>query len=154
MNLETLPGWARELLEAARVGHLGLLDDAARPRVLPVVFTAFEGALWSAVDQKPKRVPGEELARVRWLHERPEASLCVDRYDDDWSRLAWVQVLGTVEVLDADAGAGALGALADKYEQYRDERPAGPLLRLVPERAIYWRATGNPRRDHSLQPPG
>jgi len=117
-----------------------LFDDAGRPRVLPVVFEVFEDALWSAVDDKPKRVSGDELARVRWLRRRPEASLCVDLYDDDWSRVAWVQVLGKVELLDVAARAGALDALAAKYEHHRERRPAGPLLRLAPERAVHWRA--------------
>ena len=81
------------------MARLGLLDGDGRPRVLPVTFALAEGAAWSAVDYKPKQVPGGELARVRWLRERPDAALTVDRYDDDWSRLAWVQLLGTMSVL-------------------------------------------------------
>ena len=140
MTLEGLPEYARELLATARVAHLGLLDDELRPRVLPVTFAVHEGAVWSAVDAKPKRVAGEELARVRWLRGRPTASLLVDRYDEDWTRLAWVQLVGSVEVL-ADP-ATAADALASKYRQYRDTPPAGPWLRLVPERALHWRAAG------------
>jgi PPOX class probable F420-dependent enzyme len=137
MNLEGLPGWALEMLEEARVARLGLLDEGDRPRVLPVTFAAFEGALWSAVDHKPKR-PGEP-ARVRRLRRRPEATLLVDRYDDDWSRLAWVEVRGRVSV---EPLGPALDALAEKYPQYVDERPQGPLLRLSPERFACWRAAG------------
>jgi PPOX class probable F420-dependent enzyme len=138
--LERLPGYARELLETARVGHLGLLDADDRPRVLPVTFALAEEALWSAVDDKPKRAPGEELARVRWLRRRPDAALTVDLYDDDWSRLAWTQVLGRVEVLDPADGAAGLDALVTKHPQYRERVPAGPLLRLTPARALAWRA--------------
>ena len=138
MTLDELPGFARELLERERVGHLGLLDADERPRVLPVTFAVHEGALWSAVDHKPKRVQGRELARVRWLRRRPRAALCVDVYDDDWSELAWVQVLGEVEVLDATDPP--LEALAAKYSQYAERAPAGPLLRLEPARALHWRA--------------
>jgi PPOX class probable F420-dependent enzyme len=136
--LEHLPEYARELLASARVGHLGLLDADNRPRVLPVTFALAEGALWSAVDWKRKRT--QEPARVRWLRRRPEAALTVDVYDDDWSRLAWVQVLGRVEVLaTADAGAG-LDALAAKYQQYVARPPGGPVLRLEPDRALHWSA--------------
>jgi PPOX class probable F420-dependent enzyme len=137
MNLEGLPGWALEMLEEARVARLGLLDEGDRPRVLPVTFAAFEGALWSAVDHKPKR-PGEP-ARVRRLRRRPEATLLVDRYDDDWSRLAWVEVRGRVSV---EPLGPALDALAEKYPQYVDEQPQGPLLRVAPERFACWRAAG------------
>jgi PPOX class probable F420-dependent enzyme len=135
--LDELPGWARALLEAGRVAHLGLLDDHDQPRVLPVTFALAEGALWTAIDRKPKR---GEPARVRYLRRRPQAALTADLYDDDWSRLAWVQVLGDVQILDVRDCAGALEALASKYGQYRKEAPPGPILRLGPKRALWWRA--------------
>jgi PPOX class probable F420-dependent enzyme len=140
--LEELPRWALALLDDARVARLGLLDDRDRPRVLPVTFAVAEGAVWSAVDEKPKRVEGRDLARVRYLRRRPEAALCVDRYDDDWSRLAWVQLLGRVEVAEPAAHPGVLEALAAKYAPYRERPPAGPLLRLGVERTLHWRAEG------------
>jgi PPOX class probable F420-dependent enzyme len=124
------------MLDSARVARLGLVDDHDRPRVLPVTFAVHEGTLYSAIDQKPKRTP--EPARVRYLRRRPEAALTVDHYEDNWTRLAWVQLLGRVEVV-ADETAG-LDALVAKYEQYRAEPPPGPLLKLVPERALHWRA--------------
>jgi PPOX class probable F420-dependent enzyme len=140
-SLEALPGWAVELLETVRVGHLGLLDDDGHPRVLPVTFARFEGALWSAVDDKPKRVAGERLARLRWLRARPASSLTIDRYDDDWTRLAWVQVIGLTTVHEVADHGEALAALAARYPQYREQPPRGPLLRLAPERVVHWRAT-------------
>ena len=135
MTLEDAPGWARRLLETARVARLGLLDESDAPRVLPVTFALFEGALWSAIDSKPKR-PGEP-ARVRRLRRRPEAALLVDVYDDDWSQLAWVELRGRVAV---EPLGPALDALAAKYPQYRSQPPPGPLLRLAPERVSCWRA--------------
>jgi PPOX class probable F420-dependent enzyme len=126
-------------MDDARVAHLGLLDADDRPRVLPVTFAVAGGAVWSAVDHKPKRTEGAELARVRWLRRNPAAALTADRYSDDWDRLAWVQALGRIEILD-DAPAAALEALQGKYEQYRDRPPAGPFLRLAPERLLFWTA--------------
>lgn len=139
-TLEELPAWARALLDDARVGHLGLLDGERRPRVLPVTFAVMGGAVWSAVDRKPKRRTGEALARVRWLRARPESALTVDRYDDDWKRLAWVQLVGTTAVIDVAGHDAALAALAARYPQYLDDPPGGPLLRLTPERVLCWRA--------------
>jgi PPOX class probable F420-dependent enzyme len=133
-----LPTWAHELIEAERVARLAFSDGEDRPRVLPVTFALADGAIWSAIDRKPKRTP--EPARVRWLRRRPDAALCVDRYDDDWSRLAWVQLLGRIEVLERDAAGAGLRALTAKYSQYRDEPPPGPFLRLAVERALHWRA--------------
>jgi PPOX class probable F420-dependent enzyme len=138
--MDDLPGWARELIDDQRVARLAFLDGEGRPRVLPVTFAIAEGAVWSAIDEKPKRRP--EPARVRYLRRRPEAALCVDVYDDDWSRLAWVQLLGQVEVLSLEAGGAGLEALIAKYAPYRERRPPGPLLRLEIERALYWRSAG------------
>lgn len=139
-TVEELPRWALELLEAHPVGHLGLLDDAGRPRVLPVTFALVAGEAWSAVDDKPKRSTGRDLARVRWLRARPAAALTVDRYDDDWTRLAWVQLVGTAAVLDVAGHEHVLAALAARYPHYHDRPARGPLLRLRADRAICWRA--------------
>ena len=126
------------MLEDERVARLAFLDDDDRPRVLPVTFALAEGAAWSAIDRKPKRTP--EPARVRYLRRRPEAALCVDVYDDDWDRLAWVQLLGRVDLIAIEAGGAGLDALAAKYAPYREQRPPGPLLRLEVERLLHWRA--------------
>src|SRR4051812_28185626 len=126
------------MLDHTPVARLGLVDDEDRPRVLPVTFAVAEGAVWSAVDHKPKRT--REPARLRYLRRRPEAALCVDRYEDDWSRLAWVQLLGRIDVLEPGEGRAGLEALVAKYEPYRERRPDGPLLRLAVERALHWRA--------------
>jgi PPOX class probable F420-dependent enzyme len=137
-TLDELPSWARELVAGGRVAHLGLLDEADRPRVLPITYAVQAGSIWSAIDRKPKRAA--EPARLRYLRRRPQAALTVDRYSDDWRELAWVQVLGRVELLDAADAGPALEALAAKYEPYRAEPPPGPLLRLVPERLLCWSA--------------
>lgn len=141
-TLDDLPAWARDLLSEARVAHLGVLDGDGQPRVLPVTFAVAAGAIWSAVDEKPKRRAGEDLARVRWLRARPQSTITVDSYDDDWTRLAWVQVLGTTEILDVAGQDEALAALAARYAPYRRSSPPGPLLRLTPSRAVCWRARG------------
>jgi len=137
MTLADLGAWALEMLEDERVARLAFLDLDDRPRVLPVTFAVADGAIWSAIDEKPKRTA--EPARVHWLRRRPEAALCIDVYDDDWERLAWVQLLGRVDVLDLDAGGAGLKALTAKYAPYRERRPPGPLLRLEVERALSWR---------------
>jgi PPOX class probable F420-dependent enzyme len=138
VSLEELPPWALRLIESERVARLAFLDDGDRPRVLPVTYALAEGAVWSAIDDKPKRAA--EPARVRYLSRRPEAALCVDHYDDDWSRLAWVQLLGRIEVVPVARGETGLDALSERYAQYRERRPPGPLLRLEIERALHWRA--------------
>jgi PPOX class probable F420-dependent enzyme len=141
-TLEQLPNWARGLLEEARVAHLGLLDGEGHPRVLPVTFVLHDERFWTAVDRKPKREPAREPARVRFLRRDPRAALTVDRYDDDWGRLAWVQVLGEMTVLAIEDAPDALAALTAKYPRYEREPPPGPMLRLDPRRALCWSAGG------------
>jgi PPOX class probable F420-dependent enzyme len=137
-TLKELPGWAIDLLRDGRVGRMGMLDEADRPRVLPVTYALEGGAIWSAIDRKPKRTP--EPARLRYLQRRPEAALTVDRYSEDWDELAWVQVLGRIEVRKPSEAPEALEELARKYPPYRAEQPPGPLLRLTPGRILCWRA--------------
>jgi PPOX class probable F420-dependent enzyme len=144
--------WANELLESARVARLGLLDDEGAPRVLPVTFAVADGRIWSAIDRKPKRTA--EPARLRFLRRDPRAALTVDRYSDDWDQLAWVQVLGRVEILDVPAGGVGLAALREKYEQYREQAPPGPLLALQPHRYLWWRAANQGGRGGRSGDPG
>ena len=135
------------------MGRLGFVDDEGAPRVLPVTFAVAEGRIWSAIDQKPKRA--EEPARLRFLRRDPRAALTVDRYSDDWEELAWVQVLGSVRILDVSEGAvglAALTALTAKYDQYREEAPPGPLLALDPQRYLWWRAAD--RQDRGVRSGG
>lgn len=138
--LTALDGWALELLERSRVARLGLLDSDGRPRVLPITFALAGGLIWTAIDSKPKR-RGREPARLGFLRRCPEVAVSVDRYEDDWSRLAWVQVLGTAAIHGVEDAGGALGALVEKYEPYRDEPPPGPLIAIEPRRALAWRAS-------------
>jgi PPOX class probable F420-dependent enzyme len=115
------------------------VDDGGGPRVLPVTFALAEGRIWSAIDRKPKAA--EEPARLRYLRREPRAALTVDRYSDDWDELAWVQVLGRVSIVAVEDGRAGLDALRSKYAPYREEAPPGPLLALLPERYLWWRAS-------------
>ncbi len=139
-SVAELPGWAGALLRQSRVARLGLTDDSGAPRVLPVTYAIADETLVSAIDRKPKQVAGTALARVRWLEARPRAALTVDRYDDDWTALAWVQALGSVSVVPAERAAAAIAALRARYPQYASQPPAGPVLVLVPDRLLWWRA--------------
>jgi PPOX class probable F420-dependent enzyme len=119
---------------------LGLIDDDGDPRVLPVTYALSGDRLVTVVDDKPKRVAGDQLARVRWLRARPKAALTVDHYEEDWSQLAWVQALGDIQILEAVSAPEALAALAERYAVYREALPPGPVLALEPERLLWWRA--------------
>jgi PPOX class probable F420-dependent enzyme len=126
---------AEERLAAARVGHLATVTPAGAPHVVPVCFALHDGRVYTAVDGKPKAT--RALQRLENVRSHPSASLLVDHYDEDWSRLWWVRVDGTATI---EEGAG-IDALAAKYAQYRDQRPEGPLIAIAPERWRSWSST-------------
>ena len=132
-----LPDWAARLLEEIPVAHLGLLDEGGDPRVQPVTFARVGDVIVSAIDDKPKRGTPARIARLR---AHPRAALTVDRYDADWTRLAWVQLLGDVTIGPVDDAS--LRALQARYPHYGDQPPGGPLLNLRPVRVLSWRASG------------
>ena len=103
----------------------------------PITFARVGDTLVSAIDDKPKR---GTPARIERLRRDPRAALTVDRYDADWTKLAWVQVLGTAAIEPIDEQA--LRALQHRYPAYRDQPPPGPLIRLSPTRVLTWRASG------------
>jgi PPOX class probable F420-dependent enzyme len=94
---------------------------------VPIVF-ALEGAtLYSAVDRKPKRSP--RLRRIENARARPDVTILVDHYDEDWDCLWWIRLRGRARVLDqGEERERALTLLTQKYPQYRSEPPEGPVL--------------------------
>ena len=135
-----MPSWpaatAEERLAAARVAHLATVSAGGEPHVVPVCFAVHERRIYTAVDAKPKTT--RSLKRLENVRATGRASLLVDHYEEDWTRLWWVRVDGRARVIDSQA---ALAALAAKYEQYRAARPAGPVIAIEPERWRSWVAS-------------
>jgi len=128
------PATAAERLAAARVGRLATVTAVGRPHVVPVCFALAGQRVYTAVDGKPKST--RALQRLENVAATGRASLLVDHYEEDWSKLWWVRVDGPAEVLDGHAAA--FDALAAKYEQYRAAPPAGPVIAITPERWRTW----------------
>jgi len=65
----------------------------------------------------------------------------VDHYEDDWERLWWVRMRGTATVItEGDAFAEAVEALTDRYPQYVDAPPPGPVVSVAVASWSGWRA--------------
>ena len=123
----------------ARVARLATLDADGRPHVVPIVFALVGDTLYSAVDGKPKR--SRTLRRIENARERPDVTVLVDRYDEDWTQLWWVRLRGRARVLDeGDEAVAALEALTAKYPQYRVEPPGLPVLAIDVEDWRTWSA--------------
>jgi PPOX class probable F420-dependent enzyme len=133
------PSEMRERVRQARVGRLGTIDAEGRPHLVPICFALDGDTLYSAVDEKPKRT--RRLKRLANIRRHPRVSVIVDHYEEDWSRLWWVRMDGKASVLDEGPEVERpLALLREKYDQYRDQPPAGPVIALSIERWKGWHA--------------
>jgi PPOX class probable F420-dependent enzyme len=131
----------RRFLEAGRVGHLATADRDGVPHLVPVCYVIDGANLYITIDQKPKRhdIP---LKRVRNIMENPNAAFLVDRWDEDWARLAWVMLRGRAEILESGPEhARAQDLLRARYPQYLAMDLAGlPVIALRIARTTGWGA--------------
>jgi PPOX class probable F420-dependent enzyme len=131
----------RERVAAAQIARLATVGVDGRPHLVPICFALEGETLYSAVDGKPKR--SQRLKRLENIRAHPEVSVLVDHYEDDWTRLWWVRLDGSAEVLEGGPERQpALDLLAAKYDQYRAEPPTGPVIVVRLERWGGWSSGG------------
>lgn len=124
---------ARARFSAARVARLATVG----PHLVPICFAVDGDTIWSAIDGKPKRT--SNLRRIRNITEDPRVAVLADQYeDDDWSQLWWVRADGEARVVDSDDGA--LSLLVERYPQYAQAPPPGPLIAIEVQRWSGWSA--------------
>ena len=131
---------ARPLVEAARVAHLATTNTGLGIDVVPITFALLPGdRLVSIVDQKPKSTT--RLRRLDNIRAHPDVTVLVDHYEDDWERLWWVRMRGTATVIaEGEAFDEARAALVDRYPQYVDAPPPGPVVSVAVVDWTGWRA--------------
>lgn len=128
-------------LGGARSGHLATVRPDGHPHLVVVTFALTEEKVVTAIDHKPKRTT--RLQRLTNVDANPSASFLVDQYTDDWSRLWWVRIDGPATVhRDGGVRDAAVGALADKYDQYAERSPEGPVIAVTIDRVTFWSSTG------------
>ena len=86
--------------------------------MVPICYALIADTVYFTIDEKPKKRPGAELKRLANLRENPFAALVVDRYDEDWIRLAWVMLQGRADIFrDGPEHDRAQAALHACYPQ-------------------------------------
>ena len=131
------------------MAHLATVGSTGAPHLVPITFALLdERTLVTAVDHKPKRT--RAVQRLANIAANPQVSVLVDHYESDWQRLWWVRADGRARVEKA-APAGAAEALAKRYEQYRERRPAGPFIVIEIQRLSSWSATYSGDGSNPLQ---
>ena len=130
----------QRFIRSARVAHLATADREGRPHVIPICF-AFDGkALYSPIDEKPKRTSPLGLKRVRNILENPHVAVVVDRYDENWKKLAYVLIRGRARLLTRGENyRKAVFLLRRKYPQYRHMAIQDrPMIQIKPTRVKSW----------------
>jgi PPOX class probable F420-dependent enzyme len=131
----------RRRVADSRVARLATLDADGRPHVVPITFALAGETLYSAVDAKPKS--SRKLHRIENARRRPDVTVLVDHYEEDWARLWWVRLRGRARVLEAgDEAERALALLVAQYEQYQRAAPGPPVLAIEIEEWRDWAADG------------
>ena len=134
---------ALRLVRSARVARFATADRKGKPLVVPICY-AFDGNnFYTPIDEKPKRALPRRLQRMRNIRENPDVSIVIDRYDENWQRLAYVLVAGKARILTrGKKHRQAVSLLRRKYAQYRrmaiDKRP---MIEITP---VQFKSWGNP----------
>jgi PPOX class probable F420-dependent enzyme len=132
---------ARAFCERSRVARLATADANGVPHLVPVCYAIVADSLYITIDEKPKRtdIP---LKRLRNIAGNPAIAVTIDRWDEDWSRLAWVMLHGRGEILTGgEEHDRAQDRLRERYPQYRrmDLAPL-PVIAMRIARASAWGA--------------
>ena len=139
MAADIFEPWQRAFIEKLRVARLATVASSGYPALVPVCYALVADQLVIAIDEKPKSTTS--LARLRNIGRDPRVSILFDRYDEDWTKLAWVRVEGEASVGAAGAGRpDALQALRERYPQYRQmDLESRPLVVVQPRTVVAWR---------------
>ena len=132
-----------KVLKTARVARLATSDAKGRPHIVPICFAYYGKLFYTAIDQKPKRVPRERLTRLQNIRAAPRVALLIDKYDEDWTQLWYILIRGKAKLLPNSAQKErslAIRKLRAKYPQYAQGMLAddAPIIRITPERTTAW----------------
>ena len=121
-------------MDEARVARLATVDRDGRPHIVPICFAMSDDGdtLYTAVDEKPKRT--RRLKRLDNIEVNPQVEVLIDRYEEDWSKLWWVRLRGTAQLVEDERAVELLRA---KYPQYRDAA-LGPVIAVQIEERTEW----------------
>jgi PPOX class probable F420-dependent enzyme len=138
-----------EFIRNHRVGRLATAGIDSQPAVIPICYVFDGGLIYTPVDEKPKSVAAGSLKRVRNIRANPKVAFVIDDYSDDWSRLAYVLVTGTAEIIstpvDASEHQRAVELLRQKYPQYRSMKlEERPIIKITPLRIKRWASGEGP----------
>jgi PPOX class probable F420-dependent enzyme len=138
---------ARDRFAAQPVVRFATVGPDGRPHLVPVTFAVMpdggDGVIVFAIDHKPKSTTA--LRRLRIIALSQMVAFLADHYAADWSVLWWVRADAVAEVLPAGGSDPRFGlatlALSERYPQYRQRPPGGPVVWSTVTHWSGWQAT-------------
>jgi PPOX class probable F420-dependent enzyme len=129
----------RHFLESGQVARLATADQTGQPHVVPICYALIDDSLYFTIDHKPKRST-TNLKRLANIRANSKVALVVDRYDEDWSKLAWLMVQGEAAIiLDGATHKQAQARLRERYPQLkRMNIDALPVVAIDISHVIAW----------------
>lgn len=125
----------QKLLKEGRVARLATHSEESRIHLVPVCYT-YDGKdifIGTSLDSK----------KVKNLKKNSNASLLIDLYVEDWSRLKGVMIQGKAVVIEGGKEfEKAKKLLYEKYPQYEANAPIeeheSAIIKLTPEKIVSW----------------
>lgn len=136
-RISELPPRALALVVEARRATLATRAPDDEPRLVPVCFAIRGDEIVTTIDAKPKST--HHLARLDNVARTGRASVLVDHWDEDWSRLGWVTIRGDARIDEAGSAAEDLVARYPQYETYAAD---GPVIAIKPTAIRWWVYSG------------
>ena len=140
--INTLTKLQKDIISSQRIGRLATVDEIGKPLVLPICFALLGNNIYTPIDKKPKRVPADNLRRLKNISVNPNVSIVFDKYYEDWSRLHYIIVEGHATVIEeGEEYEHCLQSLVQKYHQYRKMgllELGLPIIKIIPKKIIFW----------------
>lgn len=131
----------RTFLQRQTVAVLATAGQDNIPHAVPVCFSLQGNTVYITIDEKPKKVAGGQLRRIKNIAANENVALLVHHYDHrDWSQLGWVMVQGRADILwTGDEHGRAQDQLRSRYAQLRDMKIATqPVIAIRTSKTLSW----------------
>ena len=130
-----------EYLRLKERGFLATLGKNGNPTIVPVCFAYSNGAIYTAIDEKPKssRVP----ARLTNIERDSRVAFIIDNYSQNWEKLSYLLVHGKARVVENQREVEkAKSLLIGKYPQYRRLKLGEQVIEISVDRTKLWEFDG------------
>jgi PPOX class probable F420-dependent enzyme len=142
-----------KLITSARIEHLATASCNLQPYVTPVVFILQENNIFIPLDDKPKTISVKELKRVKNIEENPKVLFLVDHYEEDWTNLWFVMIIGTATLVEmnerTEKSRKEISKIhtkfLKKYSQYNKISVGNFYIRIKIDKTKYWKYTQDKR---------